>query len=227
VIRLCGFHLSNYHNKVRIALLEKGISFQEDSNVHPSQRDEYLAVSPMGKVPYIELEDGVRIRESEVILEYLEEAYPEKPLLPKDPLARARVRELITFMELHMELVVRRLYGAVFFGGKVSDETRQEVEKDITRGIRAFKALAKFDPFVAGKELTLADCAAGVHLPLVTLATRIAYSRDYLEDVPQVKPYLAMLKQRPAFAKVDADRKAAQELLLAKTLQGGGAGKRP
>src|SRR5262245_35133375 len=142
MLRLCGFHLSNYHNKVRLALLEKGIEFQEDSNVHPSQRDEYLALSPMGKVPYLELEGGLRLRESEVILEYIEEAYPGKPLLPKEPLARARVRELITFMELHMELVVRRLYGAIFFNGKVSDETRQEVERDITKGIRAFKSIA-------------------------------------------------------------------------------------
>jgi glutathione S-transferase len=220
MLRLCGFHLSNYHNKVRLALLEKGIEFQEDSNVHPSQRDEYLALSPMGKVPYIEV-DGQRLRESEVILEYIEEKYPQNPLLPKDPLQRARVRELITFMELHMELVVRRLYGAIFFGGKVSDEVRQEVERDITKGIRGFKALAKFDPYLAGKELTLADCAAACHLPLVTLTTRIAFSRDYLEDVPQVKGYLAMLKQRPFFAKVDADRKAAQELLMAKTMQGG------
>ena len=225
MLRLCGFHLSNYHNKVRLALLEKGIPFQEDSNVHPSQHAEYLAVSPMGKVPYIEVE-GMRLRESEVILEYIEEAYPEKPLLPRDPMARGRVRELITFMELHMELVVRRLYGAIFFGGKVSEETRQEVERDITKGVRAFKVLAKFDPYIAGKELTLADCAAACHLPLITLATRIAFSRDYLEDVPQVKPYLAMLKERPYFAKVDADRKAAQELLMANTMQGGGAGRR-
>ena len=226
MLRLCGFRLSNYHNKVRLTLLEKGIEFQEDSNVHPSQRDEYLALSPMGKVPYLELEGGIRLRESEVILEYLEEAFPQKPLLPKDPLARARVRELITFMELHMELVVRRLYGAVFFGGKVSEEIRQQVEADIAKGIRAFKVIAKFDPYLAGKELTLADCAAACHLPLVTLATRIAFSRDYLEDVPQVKPYLAMLRERPAFAKVDADRKAAQEEMMAKTMQGGGAGRR-
>jgi glutathione S-transferase len=225
MLRLCGFHLSNYHNKVRLALLEKGIEFQEDSNVHPSQREEYLALSPMGKVPYIEV-DGQRLRESGVILEYIEEKYPQNPLLPKDPMQRARVRELITFMELHMELVVRRLYGAVFFGGKVSDETRQEVEKDIAKGVRGFKALARFEPFVAGKELTLADCAAACHLPLVTLTTRIAFSRDYLEEVPQVKPYLAMLKQRPHFAKVDADRKAAQELLMAKTMQGRGSARR-
>src|SRR5262249_23102080 len=153
--------------------------------------------------------EGFRIRESEVIFEYLEEAYPDStPLLPKHPLERARVRELVTFIELHMELVVRRLYPAVFFGGKVSDEVRQQADLDIKQGIRAFNAFAKSSPFVAGKDFTVADCAAGVHLPLVSLATRLAFQRDYLEDIPQAKEYLAMIKQRPAFAKVDADRKA-------------------
>jgi glutathione S-transferase len=214
MLKLCGFHLSNYHNKVRIALLEKGVAFEEDANVRPSQKDEYLALSPVGKVPYLQV-NGSILRESAVICEYLEDAYPAKPLLPKDALARAHVRELVTFIELHMELPVRRLYGGLFFGGKFSDETKAEVERDIAKGVRALKALAKFDPFIAGKDLTLADCAAFVHLPLVTLSTKMAYGRDFLEGVPQTKPYLKMLGERPAFARVNADRKAAQEAALA------------
>ena len=210
MLKLCGFHISNYHNKVRIALLEKGIAFEEDATVTPSQKDDYLARSPMGKVPYLEV-NGTRLCESEVILEYLEEAYPQKPLLPKDPIARAKVRELVTVMELHLELVARRLYPGVFFGGTLSDGTKQSVEKDLAKGVRAFKDLAKFDPYLAGKELTLADCAAAVHLPLVSLSTKLAYGRDFLEGIPQVKPYLKMLGERPAFARVNADRKAAQE----------------
>ena len=214
MLKLCGFHLSNYHNKVRIALLEKGIAFEEDADVHPSQKGDYVARSPMGKVPYLQT-DAALIRESDVICEYLEDAYPQKPLLPRDPLARAQVRELVTFIELHMELVVRRLYGGLFFGRNTSDETKAEVEKDIAKGVRALKAIAKFDPFIAGKELTLADCAAFVHLPLVSLATKMAYGRDYLEDIPQAKPYLKMLGERPLFARVNADRKAAQDAMLA------------
>jgi glutathione S-transferase len=210
MLKLCGFHISNYHNKVRIALLEKGIAFEEDSTVTPSQKDDYLARSPMGKVPYLEV-NGTRLCESEVILEYLEEAYPQKPLLPKDPIARAKVRELVTVMELHLELVARRLYPGVFFGGTLSDGTKQSVEKDLAKGVRAFKELAKFDPYIAGNELTLADCAAAVHLPLVSLSTKLAYGRDFLEGIPQVKSYLKMLGERPAFARVNADRKAAQE----------------
>jgi glutathione S-transferase len=215
MIRICGFRVSNYHNKVLIALYEKGIAFEEDCNVRPSQDPAYLERSPMGKVPYVEV-DGTRLSESEVILEYLEDAYPQKPLLPKEPLARAKVRELAAVIELHMELVARRLYSGAFFGGTTSDGTKTSVEKDLAKGVRAFTALAKFDPFVAGKELSLADCAAAVHLPLVSLSTKLTYGRDFLADIPQLKPYLKMLGERPAFARVAADRKAAQEAIAAR-----------
>lgn len=208
MIKLCGFRISNYHNKVRIALLERGIPFEEDENVKPSQQEEYLAKSPMGKVPYLVV-DGTLLRESGVILEYLEDAYSQKPLLPKEPLARARVRELVVFIELHLELVARRMYRSLGGGKPVSDETREWVEKELTKGVRALKALVKFEPFIAGKELSIADCAAFVHLPLVTLVTKTFFGHDFLEDIPQMKPYLKMLGERPAFARVNEDRKAA------------------
>jgi glutathione S-transferase len=73
MIRLCGFRISNYHNKVRIALLEKGVPHEEDDSVKPSQDEKVLARSPMGKVPFLEV-DGTCLRESNVILEYLEDA---------------------------------------------------------------------------------------------------------------------------------------------------------
>ena len=219
MLKLCGFRISNYHNKVRLALLEKGVPHEEDSNCIPSQKDDWVGRSPMGKVPILET-DGGTLTESEVILEYLEDAFPAKPLLPKDPIARARVRELVTHVELHMELVARRLYGAVFFGGKASDETREQVQKDITKGVRTLQRLAKFDPFIAGKELTIADCAAFVHLPLISLSTKLAYGADALEGVSQIKPYLKMLGERPAFARVNEDRKAAQEAARARAKGG-------
>ncbi|MGH8724044.1 MAG: glutathione S-transferase family protein [Burkholderiales bacterium] len=216
MLKLCGFHISNYHNKIRLALLEKGVPFEEDASCTPSQKDEFLARSPVGKVPFLEIDGGRRLAESEVIAEYLEDAYPQVPLLPQDPFERAKVRELVKFLELHVELVARRLYGQVFWKRPVSDEVKAAAEKDLAKGIRGFKALAKFDPYIAGRDLTLADCAAFVHLPLVSLASKHALGRDYLDDIPQLKGYLKMLGERPAFRKVNDDRKAAQAALSAK-----------
>jgi glutathione S-transferase len=82
--------------------------------------------------------------------------------------------------------------------------------------LRALKSRAKFAPYIAGDELTLADCAAAVHLPLVTLVTRRAFGSDYLEAMPQVKPYLEMVGKRPAFLKAAEARKAAQAAMAKK-----------
>ena len=220
MLKLSGFHVSNYHNKVRLALLEKGIAFEEDANCRPSQKDEWLARSPMGKVPVIEV-DGTALAESQAICEYLEDAYPQVPLYPKDPLARAKVRELIAVIELHMELVTRRLYGALYFGGQVSEETKKEVERDLAKGVRAFSKVAKFDPYIAGKEFTLADCVAFVSLPLISMTSKLAFGKDALDSVPQLKPYLKMLGERPHFRKVNDDRKAASEAAVAKAKPAG------
>jgi len=215
MLKLCGFHISNYFNKARIVLLEKGIEHQTDAGCRPSQDAAFLARTPMGKVPFLETDGGTLV-ESDVICEYLEDAYPQKPLLPRDPLARARVRELIQILELHLELVVRRLYPFVFFGQPPDEAVKASVEKALPRGLRALQSRAKFAPYIAGAELTLADCAAYVHLPLVSLSTKLAYGRDALEDWPRVKPYLKMLGERPAFRQVSDDRKAAQAAMAKK-----------
>jgi len=210
MLRLCGFPISNYFNKARIAMLEKGLPFELDPACRPSQEDSFLARSPMGKVPFLEMDGGAQLSESQVICEYLEDVYPQKPLYPRDPLERARVRELITTMELHLELVARRLYPHAFFGrGPASDELKQAVEKELAKGVRAFRMRAKFDPYVAGADLTLADCAAFVHLPLVSLTTKVVYGQDILESMPQIKAYVTMVGERPAFRTVNDDRKAA------------------
>ena len=56
MLKLCGFHVSNYHNKVRLALLEKEIAFEEDPGCKPSQEEAFLARSPLGKVPFMEVD---------------------------------------------------------------------------------------------------------------------------------------------------------------------------
>ncbi|MCC6611559.1 MAG: glutathione S-transferase [Burkholderiales bacterium] len=211
MVKLCGIRISNYHNKVRLAALEKGIAFEENDQCAPSRDEAHLERSAMGKVPYLEV-NGETLTESQAICEYLEEAYPEKPLYPRDPWQRAKVRELISYLELHVELVSRRLHKQAFYGGAVSDESKAQVERELTRGLKALGRLAKFAPMLAGPELTLADVCAFVHLPLVATVTRLVLGRDLVEELlPQAKPYLKALGERPAFQRVAADRKAATD----------------
>lgn len=210
MLRLGGFPISNYYNKIKIALLEKEIPFEEILQL-PSQEPATLAQTPMGKVPFLVLEDGQSLSESQVIFDYLEEIHPAKPLYPGDPVARARCRELIAHMELDLELPARRLYPEAFFNGKASEETKTQVREVLAKGVRTLKQLAKFSPFVAGGEFGAADCAAAVHLPLIGLATKLALGGDVLAEMPEVKAYQKLVFSRPSLERVNADRKAQIE----------------
>lgn len=211
MLTLCGFAASNYYNKVKFALLEKGVPFQEEI-AWVGKTD--LACSPIGKVPYIKTENGP-LCESAVIMEYIEQQYPQTPLMPADPFEAAKVRELVTFLELHLELVARNLYPEAFFGGKVSDSTKEKTGAQLEKNIAAFAGLAKFSPFVAGNTLSLADCAAVVHLPLISGATKLIYGRDFLAELP-VRDYMKFMGERASLQQVNTDRKANMDLMLSR-----------
>ncbi len=211
MITLSGFSLSNYYNKVKMVLLEKGIPFVEEHCPTGSVDEETLMCSPLGKVPFIRTERG-SLCESAVIVEYLEALQPEPRLLPVDPWQQAKVRELVTFVELHLELVARELYGAAFFGGTISDANKVRLQKLLTRNIAAFRRLARFGPYLTGDQFTLADCAAYVSLPLVGLSSKIVFGADLLQAAGiDWKGYIKLIEQRPSAQRVSADRKAEQE----------------
>ena len=208
---LCGFTLSNYYNKVKLALLEKGVAFTEELVPSGKKSELVLEASPLGKVPFIRTEHGA-LCESQVIMDYIEERYPTPPLMPADPWQAAKVRELTTFVDLHLELVARELYPKAFFGGELSEANVERLRKLLTKNIAGFKRLAKFAPFVAGDTFTQADCAAWASLPIVAMATRIVYGEDLLAAAGiDWKTYSKLVGERPSAQRVTADRKADQE----------------
>ncbi len=211
MITLCGFSLSNYYNKVKLVLLEKGIPFTEERVMTKSVDEAVLACTPLGKIPFIRTDQGA-LCESQVIVDYLEALSPQHPLTPSDPFAAAKVRELVTFIELHLELVARELYGQAFFGGSVDDATKERVRKLLTKHIAGFKRLAKFAPYVAGNTFTQADCAAYASLPGVAMATKAVLGEDLLAAAGiDWKAYVKLIGERPSAQRVAADRKADAE----------------
>jgi glutathione S-transferase len=209
MITLCGMAMSNYYNVVKMALLEKGTPFEEELVKTRSTDEAVLSASPLAKIPFIRTPQGAMC-ESHAILEYVEAAYPTPALVSADAFAAGKVREMINFIDLHLELVARDLYTQAFFGGTVSDSTKERVRKQLEKNIAGFKRLLKFSPYIAGDTFSMADIVAFNNLPLVGMASKAIYGEDLLvaADV-DYKPYLKMIGERASARQVVADRKAA------------------
>ena len=209
MITLCGFAISNYYNVVKIALLEKGTPFAEEFVMTGSKDEAVLSCSPLGKVPFIRTPQGAMC-ESHAILDYIEAAQPSPALYPAGPFAAGKVREVMTYIDLHLELVARELYTQAFFGGTVSDAAKERVRKQLEKNIAGFKRLVKFGPYVAGDTFTMADCVAFNNLPLVGMSSRAIYGEDLLlAGGVDYKPYIKLVAERASAQKVVADRKTA------------------
>jgi glutathione S-transferase len=92
---------------------------------------------------------------------------------------------------------------------------KEKVGAQLEKNVAAFAQLAKFSPFVAGDTLSLADCAAVTHLPLVSGATKLIYGKDFLAALP-ARDYLKMMGERPHMQTINADRKANMELMMSR-----------
>ncbi len=111
--------LSPYGQKVKIALIEKGVSFEApmpDGIGAGSSVSDFLQASPRGEVPALVEGDDVRVFDSTVILEYIEDRWPDPPMLPAGPLERARVRMLEDTMDTHYEAINWGIQEIRFFG---------------------------------------------------------------------------------------------------------------
>ena len=208
---LCGLPISNYYSKVKLALLEKAVPFEEErvgTAGVGAHSESALRDSPLGKIPFVRTPQGP-LCESQAILEYIEAAYPEPPLLPKDPYAAAKVRELVAFIDLHIELTARELYSKAFFGGTLDEVAAARILKRLTRHIAALARLIRFDPYIAGSTFTQADCAAWASFGVVSMATQAIYGEDLLVTGGiDWKPYAKRVGERPSAQRIVADRKA-------------------
>lgn len=159
MITLHGFTRSNYYRLAKAALIEKGIAFV-DAEAVPSQDDEMLTRSPMGRIPFVEV-DGAFISETWAIIDYAEQLTPQRSLFPEQPLDRARCIELSRHLELNVELVARRCLAAAFFGATASDELRETTRADLARGMAAVDRLLGGDgPYLFGESFSVADLYA-------------------------------------------------------------------
>lgn len=207
MIKLYGVRPSNYYSLAKAVLLEKGLAFEEVANP-PSQEEDFLQKSPMGKMPAIEV-DGQYLSESLAIAHYAEAIQPEPALWPADPWQAAKVTELLMHVKLHVELVARRCLPAAFFGQTASEEVQESTRRDLIKGMKAVARLYKCDPFAAGSEFTIADLYTFYTFTLAGGISQKLFQMDLLADYPQIAALVDDLSKRPSIAQVEEDKKAA------------------
>lgn len=208
---LHGFSASNYYNVVKLALLEKQLPFEERpvyTGASDDYRPDYLQKSPIGKVPCLETEEGT-LTESRCIIDYLERAYPERPLNPSTPFAIAKQNELAQAIELYLELAVRPVIPNMVAKRPPPENIARTVRANLSKGVQALERLAGFDGYIlGGSRLTVADVVATIHLPTVRGIAKAVLDEDPLAEVPGLSDYLARMAERPTVRRVSEDRKA-------------------
>lgn len=207
-MKLYNMNLSNFATKSRIAIYDKGLKIEivapPGNDLHSA---EYLKINPLGKIPCLDA-DGMIIPESEVINEYLEEKFPEKPLLPKSPEARAHVRSFTRFHDLYLEPPLRALFG------QMNPKTRDEkvVNEKLTEENKRLDELEKMlgeKGFAAGAEFTLADCALAPTLFFAVSLLPMFGAKPPLEGRPKLAAWWTHVQTRPSVKKGLAEMQEA------------------
>jgi glutathione S-transferase len=171
-----------YAARARITLAEKGIAY-DAVEIDLADRPAWLyEKNPLGRVPVYEEDEGLVLPESEVIMEYLEERFPEPALWPADPAERALGR-------LWLQRFDDRL-GKAYYEARRGDG-RDELDARLAELDRALEA----QPYLTGREYGLADIA---YVPWI-LRARANLGVD-LESFSAVEAWLAGLTERPAVA---------------------------
>jgi len=192
--------------EVRILLAEKRLEFELKTEKVWERRESFLRLSPAGEVPVLIESDGTSLPGAQVIAEYLDEAYPDPPLIGATPLDRAETRRLVAWFDVKFrrevsnnlldEKVMKRFLGL----GQPNSSAIRAGHTNIHYHLDYIAWLGDRRRWLAGDDFSLADIAAAAHLSVV----------DYLGDVPWedhagAKEWYARVKSRPCLRPILAD----------------------
>ncbi|MFQ6016869.1 MAG: glutathione S-transferase family protein [Kiloniellaceae bacterium] len=192
--------------KVRILLGEKRLDCALKTEKIWERRESFLKLSPAGEVPVLIEDDGTSIPGGGVIAEYLEEAYPEPPLIGATPLDRAETRRLANWFDVKFrrevtknlleEKIMKRFLGL----GQPNSAAIRAGHANVHYHLDYIGWLCDRRRWLGGDDFSLADVAAAAHLSAI----------DYLGDVPWedhrgAKDWYARVKSRPSLRSILAD----------------------
>jgi len=204
---LYHFPLCPFSRQVRIVLKEKDVPFDLVLENYWERRPEFARLNPAMAVPVLVEEDGSHLSESTAICEYINEIYPDKSFIGDTPHHRAEIRRLVCwfnqkfFHEVTNYILSQRVLCFYTGTSETSSGSIRAAKANITYHLDYIAFLMRNRKWLAGESLSLADIAAASQLSVL----------DYLGDVPwehnqTVKDWYALIKSRPSFRPLLADR---------------------
>ena len=217
-MKLYQTYLSPFPTRVRLMLYAKGIDAEivmpHGFHGDTTPKGEYEDVNPIGRVPTLVLDDGTSLPESEVICEYLEDAYPDPPLHPSDPADKARMRLLSRINDIYLVMAMAPLFRVVEM--PPSDWPQDKIHKALAEIATALGYLEEFigeDGYAVGGSLSQAD---GALIPMLLLVADwlpiFRPSTPLLDAVPRTKKYWEAIASDPIAERLI---KETREALLA------------
>jgi glutathione S-transferase len=199
--------LSAFCRKVRLVLAEKRLPYELCVEKVWERRAEYLAVNAAGTVPTLVEDNGLAIPDSAVICEYLEEAYPDTPLLGTTLAERVEVRRLVAWFDgkfasevtnnLTGQKYLKRLAGR----GQPDATALRAGYVNLREHLEYLGWLAENRKWLAGGAMSLADFAAAAQLSVLDYTGDIDWSVS-----PSARDWYARMKSRPSFRPLLAER---------------------
>lgn len=210
-MKLYSANLSPFAARARMAIYAKGLDVEITPPPGELKSMEYLAINPLGKIPCLDTGEA-KIPESETILEYIEDKFPNPPLRGETAEETARMRLIARAAELyvvpHMQTLFGQLNPATRDAAKAS-EAADKVEEGLSHVERL---LPEGDGYAAGDRLTLADCSIA---PLTFFLPMIggAMGRDFTAGRPKLQAYIGKLQSDSIWQKVSAEMAKGLEIL--------------
>ncbi len=170
------------------------------------RREDYLALNPAGTIPLLLDEDGTSVADSAAICEYLDEVYPDPPIIGRDAATRAEVRRLVAWFdqkfqdEVSANLLDQKVWRRFMGLGQPDSEAIRAGHYNLHTHLDYIGWLTERRNWLGGDAYSLADIAGAAHISCL----------DYLGDVPWedhqgAKDWYARIKSRPTFRPILAD----------------------
>jgi glutathione S-transferase len=211
--------VSTYSQKALIALYEKGLAFEPEivELTSADARAAYEQVYPLGKVPFLKADDGWAVPESTIIIEFLDDRFPDTPrLIPAEREAARQVRFMDRMCDWHLnEPVVELLFQKAGF--RPADETRAaRANKQIAVSYTYLEQRLANQDWVCASGFSMADCA------LIPPLFYAQFSAPF-NDRPNLVRYWDRARQRPSYLRVMAEFVPLWEAMMNRSRAGAAA----